>query len=468
MTDKPAIPEGLSESPFGLRYHVPEVRVLVEIIDLRRKSGELWGEMTVRCNLEGVRAQLDGNRLRQGNFNFSSVSTRKIWANALDDMTGEAFRKTGWQWANLMERICQSVLDHEREGTVRGGFITGERIAAGGRPWAAFPIVPHGEMATLFSRGGSGKTQLAYCLAFGMALGRSVIEGVRVDRPYRVAILDWETSKETADDIWGIISETTGIRVPEGIWYEPMDTPLERGLPKIATVLERSRANLVIVDSVEMALLSSSEGAGDPADSITRVYQSLRRLGTWGLMIDHVTGGDLRSRKVALKAYGSIFRMNLARHAIALHVGQRSGDTSEAYLVCVKSNLYRDRWAMPGTLLRSDDELSWSFGDADYGLYDRLLSSGDTTASDAPVGEGAYQGTMSAGDRFLRVLLDAGPAGLTIAGISEQARYKSTAYIRKVMNSYEGMGLVRAYDGPGPTREKLWTLTPDGVSAIGE
>jgi hypothetical protein len=218
-------PEGtLTETRFGLRYDYTDQHTAFEVIDLHRKSGELWGELTVRCDIEGVRGQLDGNRLRQANFNFSSLQARGTWAKALEVMAPKPVNDR-FSWGNLLERVCQVVLDHEQLGSIHGQQITGKRVGAGGRPWAAYPIIPAGEVSTIYARGGAGKTSFLATLAFGMALGRSLVPGVRVDRPYRVAILDWETNIATAEDLWGLISETHGIAVPDGVWYEPGKVP---------------------------------------------------------------------------------------------------------------------------------------------------------------------------------------------------------------------------------------------------
>lgn len=446
-------PEGLSETPFGLRYYIHEMRTTFEAIDLRRKGGELWGELTVRCGVEGVRTQLDGDRIRQGNFNFSSISTRNSWAKAcwaVADVIKEAV------WANLFERMCQEILDHEREGSIHGHEITGQRMGSGGRPWAAWPLLPHGENATLFARGGAGKTGLTAELAFGCALGRSLIPGIRVDRPYRVLILDWETNAETAEDLWGLIAETHKVRVPPGIWYEPMEAPLERNMPKVANIIEQQRADFVILDSVAMAQLSSSEYS-DGADNITRIYQAMRKLRTWGLLIDHVTGQDMRSRRVAMKAYGSVYKMYLARHAVALHIGNRAGDTSQAYLVCPKSNVGRDRWAMQGVVIRNDEELRWSFGEPDFDLFDRLTAEQDE--EEVPPEENA---TPKSADMFLNCLYSAHPNGLTVYDIRTATDASSAEFVRKTINALARDGLVAGRQLPG-SREKAWSLTQQGI-----
>jgi hypothetical protein len=449
---------GLSEARFGLRYYFPEFKTLFEIEDLRRKSGELWGEVTVRCKLEGVKGQLDGDRLRQGNFNFSSLRSRQDWARALGVMV-PAELNTKVEWGNVMESVCQAVLVHQRQGAVHGRELEGKRIGAGGRPWAAWPILPDHEMATLFARGGAGKTGLVATIAYGMAMGKSLIPGIRVDRPYRVVILDWETNAETADDLWGLISETYQVPVPRGVWYEPMEQPIERSLPKIANLLDQHRADCVIVDSVTMSLLSSSEFS-DPAEGITRAYQQLRRIGAWGLLIDHVTGGDLRSRKVAMKAYGSIFKLNLARHAVALHIGNRFGDTSQAYLACPKSNVGRDRWAMAGTLVRNDNEIRWAFGEPDFELYDTLTRETDEN-SDIPEERLA---TPRQADLYLEAL-DEMPDGMTVAQIASMVNASSDAFVRKTLNKLQRDGLVSALKTPG-VLEKRWVLSTTGAGFL--
>lgn len=458
MPDAPASrPAGLTETRFGLSYYVPEMHLLFEVVDLRRKSGELWGEMTVRCRLEGMRTQLDGDRLRQGNFNFSSLRTRQDWARALAIVSGDQLSDAA-VWGNFLERVCQAVLDHERGGAIHGREITGTRNAAGGRPWAAWPVLPHGETATLFAKGGAGKTTLVAMIAFGMAQGRSIVPGIRVDRPYRTVILDWETNAETADDLWGLIAESHNLAVPKGVWYEPMDAPIERSLVKISNILDHHRAEAVLVDSVTMSMGSSSDGGGDAADPITRVYQSLRRVGAWGLLIDHIAGQDYRSRKVAMKAYGSIFKMNLARHAMALHIGSRTGDTSQAYLLCPKSNVGRDRWAMSGLNERSDDTIRWEFGDPDYELYDRLMHELD----EDEVPEAKLATPKNAG-AYLAALSDpARPSGKTATDLGQELAVTVGA-ARLTLNRLKDDGLVEVqHSGLGRGQHGLWYLTQNG------
>ncbi len=455
--------EGLSETRFGLRYYIPEIHTLIEVVDLRRRSGELWGEMTVRCNLEGVRVQLDGNRMRQGNFNFSSVVTRNSWAKALASVTPESLNAT-MDWGNILERVCQAVLDHERGGAIHGHEITGKRMGNGGRPWAAWPILPDREMATLFARGGAGKTTLVAQIAFGMALGRSLIPGIRIDRPYRTVILDWETNVETAEDLWGLIAETHHIAVPRGVWYEPMDAPLERSLPKISNILDRHNADLVIVDSVMMSMISAAEGHGDPADSITRVYQSLRRIGTWGLLIDHIAGGDYRSQRAATKAYGSIFKINLARHAVALHIGKRDGDEAEAFILCPKSSVGRDHWAMSGRAVRSDTETRWEFGEPDYELFETLVS--DRSSDEGSMNEPSEVDSPTQTYSIL-VALDRNPTGLTVYQIAKEVDSRSEQTIRTALARFLKRGLVEQLSIEGVrTREKRWVLSQRGVELV--
>ena len=785
------LPDGLTETRFGLRYYFKEWETTFEVIDLRRKSGELWGEMTVRCNIEGARGQLDGDRLRQGAMNFSSLTARTSWAKALEVMVPSEVNHR-MSWGNLLERVCQAVLDQQQQGSIHGGQILGTRTGPAGRPWAAYPIIPANEVSTFYSRGGAGKalaletplptpsgwttmgevevgdalldeqgqpcrvvgtspiqygrkcyrvrfsdgssivadaehrwmtedghsrayevstgtyakkpgehrgakrrrypkvrttaeiaatlrvhrrgdlnhairstlalnlpdvdlpidpwvlglwlgdgtttdgiitagpedvaevrsrveaagyttterrvsggrapcfgirgfrvalrdlgvlgnkhvprsylrssteqrlallrglmdsdgwaqngsghfasteprltdavhelavslgwkvrrrerpvltgrpghrvayeaafrplvspfllrrkaerlglgtpqvmrhlrrmiravepvpsvpvkcvavdspshlylagrdmvpthnTSILATLAYSMALGHTLIPGIRIDRPYRVAILDWETNQQTADDLFGLISETHRVRIPDGLWYEPMESPIERSLPKVASVLDKARADLVIIDSVGMALLSSGEFS-DPAEGITRVYQSLRRLGTWGVLIDHVTGNDLRGKRVAMKAYGSIYRMNLARHAIALHISDRSGESANAYLACVKSNVLRDSWAMAGTVIRSDTELRWAFPDGmDYDLYDRLMGPEEETPPPAEMLGQAAQGQKA---KVLALLREA-PNGVGTPAIAAATGINLNV-CGVVCDRLEGEGLVQ-------------------------
>lgn len=456
MADVPfvsPIPAGLSETRFGLRYHIPEIRTIFEIMDLRRRSGELWGEVTVRCRLEDVKGQLDGDRLRQGNYNFSSVQARSTWGKALAAMVPEKLNSQ-FEWGNLMERVSQAVLDFDRHGAIHGSVLNGERLGNAGRPWAAWPLLPDHENATLFGPGGAGKTTLVLAIALSMALGRSIIPGVRIDRQYRIVILDWETNERTANDILGTLADTAGVAVPDSIWYEPMDVPLDRGLMKVAAVLDKANADCVMVDSVRMALTTSDQG--DAADSITRVYQSLRRINTWGLLIDHVTSDEVRGRKAAIKPYGSVYAVNNARHAIGLHIGNRVDQSSEAFLYCPKSNVGTDKWAMSGTFLRGEGEIYWSFGDLSYPLY-ADLTSGGTGSITPPEPQYASPG---AARKYLELLFSQ-PEGMSAAAIAN-AMGLSQITVRGNLNMLARDGLVIGSAGGGRGYERLWRMTETG------
>src|SRR6516164_744486 len=91
----------------GDRYQltIPDIGVTIEIDRLRRESHELWGELSVRCEILGAYT-VDGCLLT-ADFNLSSLRARQERAKHL-----AARANTGKQldWTGLVEEFCQRVL----------------------------------------------------------------------------------------------------------------------------------------------------------------------------------------------------------------------------------------------------------------------------------------------------------------------------------------------------------------------
>jgi hypothetical protein len=91
------------------RLSVPNVGLAFEIDRLRRERHELFGELTVYCQLAGART-VDGV-LSVGTFNLSSPTARTQRARLLRDMS-----ESKLDFALMLEALCLRTIAAERSG----------------------------------------------------------------------------------------------------------------------------------------------------------------------------------------------------------------------------------------------------------------------------------------------------------------------------------------------------------------
>jgi hypothetical protein len=126
-----------------------------------------------------------------------------------------------------------------------------------------------------------------------------------------VLYLDWETDAHEVNERIGRVARGLGVDPPT-ILYRQCVRSMDHMAEDLSSVVSDNRIKLVIVDSVGMASGTSHEGSS-AEESAIKLFTALRLLDTTVLCIDHVTGEDAGSQKAVHKAYGSIYKMNLAR-----------------------------------------------------------------------------------------------------------------------------------------------------------
>jgi len=121
------------------------------------------------------------------------------------------------------------------------------------------------------------------------------------------------------------------------VLYIKMIHPLEYRLPEISRVVSERQIELVIIDSATMASRAVKDGAEEAALDL---FRSLRQLDCAALVLDHVTGEDMK-RGSSAKPYGSVFKWNSARNAFEIRASSRAGTNHRVTLIHRKSNLTR-------------------------------------------------------------------------------------------------------------------------------
>lgn len=313
-----AVLTGFGRSGLGYALTLPDVATELRVGQVSRSRGEVVGELTVSCALPAI-ASRSGHIFR-GRFNFSSPTTRTSMAKHLATRTNGA----GIDWPELLEQFCVAVLDAESEGQpfARIGRLP-QRMA---ERFAVDPLLPLGKTTILFGDGGVGKSYLAVGLAVSLETGCEVVPGFSAVR-MPVLYLDWESDQADLDERVKAVSAGAEIEPPE-ILYRRCIGPLRAQLEAVARQITAERIGFVVVDSVGMAMGTSSETGGDSNQGAIELFEALgelgagRQIGVTVLAIDHVSKEASRNEGGAGKPYGSGYKAFLARATWELRQGK--------------------------------------------------------------------------------------------------------------------------------------------------
>lgn len=313
----------------GLGYRAAfALGVDLKVDRLREHGGELSGELSVRWSRPALAGQ-DGHIYR-GRFNLSSLSARSSASRFLNDRT----RGAEIPWSELLERFCVGVLDVHRAGDAFQ--VIGQREPKTEPARLLHPILPADATTLLYAKAGTGKSTLAAAIALSVQTGYEVVPGWRpLSAP--VLVLDWEASGDEWNDRIAALAAGIDVLAP-AIHYRRMEGSLFERVEELAAFVSDHTIGLVIVDSVGMASGTSRDGS-DANESALRLFAALRAIGGTSLLVDHVAGAELGNNGATAKAYGSVYKMNLARAAYELRrEGEGTQERTELVLRQAKVN----------------------------------------------------------------------------------------------------------------------------------
>ena len=316
----------------GLGYvlTVYELATSLSVDHLVRSRGELHGELRVQCGLDGIRAT-DGN-VHQARFNLTSTTARGSVAKHLAQRAGHELI----DWLDLLEDFCRRVLDAQRDGDPIEDV--GALPMPVGVATRVDPIMPLGDVTTLYGDGSTGKSTLAAAIAVSVQTGVSVIPGW-IPRKAPVLYLDWEAGKESINRrVRGV---AMGANIPGPVTISYLNCKRRGALPGFAEDLAREidlrSFGLVVVDSVGMAA-GVGEG-GDANETAIRLFAAFGALGTTVLAVDHVNKTDATRSDRTTRAYGSVYKGLLARATFEVRRGKAADGR---WLIAIRNTKYND------------------------------------------------------------------------------------------------------------------------------
>lgn len=314
LTDCERFFERIDEDRF--RLELPSAGITLEVDRLKWGSGELHGELLVKCDLPGVRAY-DGT-VAVARVNLSSIASRKAFSKELQVRASVE----GLDWSLLLEELAQRVLTAQRSSAEVVELSDAPLPEAEDLYFSidGFRLLKR-HPNLIFSVGGGAKSYLALFLAARMAKAGE-----------RVLYIDTEADVATHRLR---LHRLFGPKQIPGLLYHRAYQPLAEAVDGLRRLIADRRVTFVVVDSVSCA----ADGPLEESASATRLFQALRRFNCGSLLLAHTqknTEGRDRT------PFGSVFFSNLSRRVWSAEKIDDAGDTFVVKLRCTKSNFGGD------------------------------------------------------------------------------------------------------------------------------
>ncbi|MBI2934634.1 MAG: AAA family ATPase [Chloroflexi bacterium] len=380
-------------------FQSEQIRFFVDRI--RRGRDGLTAELLVQTTIPTL-----GPHIHWARLNLSSTTARATFAKACNRRTESA----NIDWDGLVEMVCRKVAVSERQGQP---FTTvGRRANIIGGNWLVENFLYRGEATTVFGDGGAGKSRFCLAIVLSIQSGEEVIPGFAPLKGGPVLYLDWESSPDRLDARVKALCRGAGLETID-IAYRGCTEPLQDQVEEIARYCQSEGIVAIVVDSVEMAMAGTKEIGGDANDSTIKMFAALRMIGCSALLVDHVAkNGDVAPGSPR-RAYGSIFKGNLARMAFELRLG-RDGINREGEL---HIGLFHEKRNDDGHLLKPAG-FRVAFDDTETAYYREDIETSDLVARLSLMAQ--VQRELAKGTANLDILASA-------LGITEKGKIRNLA-----------------------------------------
>jgi hypothetical protein len=328
----PVTTDSIERHGLGFRAVRDERRVEMMVTRVRRGRTGLSGHVEVRYAPPKVDGRGGGRIvLASEHLNIGSGRDRATLANRLTK------RVPSVDWQNVVDAVCIDVqaLDDQGEPVV----MIGNRPEPLDGGWLVENFLERNQAHNIFGDGEVGKSWVALAIAVSVATGYEIIPGYKPRQRGGVLYVDYETDADTMNRRIKQIARGAGIEPPD-IAYLRLDQPFADCLWRVIQEADEHECILVIVDSVEAALAGGADPGGPMNEGPARMNQALRQLKRTSLLVDHVNSEQAKSKQLAGKAYGSIFKRNWVRLSYEIKRVQDSPDPNHHHLglFCAKRN----------------------------------------------------------------------------------------------------------------------------------
>jgi len=193
------------------------------------------------------------------------------------------------------------------------------------REWTIPGLVPEGFLSLLIADGGTGKSFLALYMALCIAVGAPFLN-LSVKRG-RVLYIDYELDlEEQQRRLWRVAAgeglSVSNARLQDRLYYLSPDDPVgtDPFHDQVEAVVEDHDIDVIFLDSLTI-------GAIGDATSQKDIVPTLRSLEDYPTLvaIDHVSHSTAKGSAASARAFGSVFKYNIARSSLTLAQAEGGG-----------------------------------------------------------------------------------------------------------------------------------------------
>lgn len=193
------------------------------------------------------------------------------------------------------------------------------------REWRIPGLIPEGWVSFLIGDGGTGKSFLALYMALCIAVGAPFLK-LPVKRG-RVLYADYELDlEEQRRRLWRIAAgeglSVSSARLEERLYYSSPDDPVgtDPFHDEVTQIIEKHSIDVIILDSLTIGTIGDATSQKD----IVPILRRLQELPTL-IAIDHVSHSTAKGSAASARAFGTVFKRNLARSSLPLAQAEGGG-----------------------------------------------------------------------------------------------------------------------------------------------
>jgi hypothetical protein len=287
-----SVPEIINKTG-GYLFHWKDESVDIVINHMRSHTdGKITGEIKISRTVNGK-----PNHLHQAQFNFAASRSRTDLAKILSG------RDEHVDWYAILEQMSVMTMDRERAGEPLIDLFTGDEVEP--PEYLLHPLIIRNYPTIFFGDPGSAKSTTAIIISQLMMLpwADNPLGFETPDKPIKCLYLDWETDNETI--LWQMTCLDRGSNLHNGVYlpYRRCALPLAQDLDQIRTYIDKSEAQVIIIDSLGLACGGELKEAG-PAIAF---FTALRQLHTTSIILAHTAKGNGENNTNKKSIYGSVY-----------------------------------------------------------------------------------------------------------------------------------------------------------------
>lgn len=193
------------------------------------------------------------------------------------------------------------------------------------REWTIPGLIPEGFLSLLIADGGTGKSFLALYMALCIAVGAAFLK-LSVKRG-TVLYIDYELDvEEQRRRLWRVAAgeglSVSSARLQDRLYYFSPEDPVGTDAfhNEVTEIIDEHEIDVIVLDSLTIGTIGDATSQKD----IVPILRDLQELPTL-IAIDHVSHSTAHGSAASARAFGSVFKRNVARSSLTLAQAEGGG-----------------------------------------------------------------------------------------------------------------------------------------------